>query len=70
MISDTKNNNFLSYDLLNINPQEVFKSKKDQELAVFELSMGISYLLKEKYPSAFQQLCSKFEEICRNLRRK
>lgn len=68
-IINPQNNHFLSYDLLDINPQEVYKSKKEQELAVFELSKGISCLVKEEYPSAFQQLCEKFEEICRKLRK-
>ena len=57
-IIDTKLNHFLSYDLLNISPQQVFKSKREQELAIFELSKGIAYLIKEKEPSAFQELCS------------
>ena len=64
-IIDTKLNHFLSYDLLNISPQQVFKSKREQELAVFELSKGITCLIKEKHPSAFQRLCEKFEETCR-----
>jgi hypothetical protein len=70
MISDTKINHFLTYDLLNINPQEVFKSKREQELAVFELCRGIACMIKENNPSAFQRLCKIFEEICRKLRKK
>jgi len=70
MISDTKNNHFKSYDLLDINPQEVYKSKREQELAIFELSRGIACLIKEDNPSAFQRLCEIFEEICRKLRKK
>ena len=61
-------NHFLDYDLLSINPHEVFKSKREQELAVFELSKGIVCLIKEKHPSAFHRLCEKFEEICKKLR--
>jgi len=40
-----ESNHFLSYDLLEINPQEIFKSKREQELAVFELSKGIACMI-------------------------
>ncbi len=63
-------NHFLTYDLLEINPHEVYRSKREQELAVFELGKGISCLIKEKYPSALERLCEKFEEICSKLREK
>ena len=69
MIDDTNLNPFLSYDLLNISPQQVFKPKMEQELAIFELSKGIAYLIKEKEPSAFQELCSSLEETCNKLRK-
>ena len=68
-IIDTKLNHFLSYDLLNISPQQVFKSKREQELAIFELSRGIAYLSKENEPSSFQELCSSLEETCNKLRK-
>jgi len=67
-IIDTKLNHFLSYDLLNISPQQVYKSKREQELAIFELSRGIAYLIKENDPSAFQELCSSLDETCNRLR--
>jgi hypothetical protein len=63
-----KSNYFLSYDLLNISPYQVFKSKGEQELAIFELSKGIAYLVKEKEPSAFQELCSPLDDTCNKLR--
>ena len=69
MIDDTNLNPFLSYDLLNISPQQVFKPKMEQELAIFELSKGIAYLIKEKEPSAFQEICSSLDETCDNLRK-
>jgi hypothetical protein len=68
-IIDTKLNHFLSYDLLNISPQQVFKSKREQELAIFELSRGIAYLIKENEPSVFQELCSSLDETCNRLRK-
>jgi len=69
MIDDTNLNPFLSYDLLNISPQQVFKPKMEQELAIFELSKGIAYLIKEKEPSAFQEICSSLDETCDKLRK-
>ncbi len=68
-IIDSKFNHFLSYDLLNISPQQVFKSKREQELAIFELSKGIIYLIKENEPSAFLKICSILEETCNKLRK-
>ena len=65
-----ESNHFLSYDLLEINPQEIFKSKRKQELAIFELSKGIACMIKENNPSTFQRLCEIFEETCRKLSKK
>ena len=47
-----ESNHFLEYDLLSINPHEVYKSKREQQLAVFELSKGIACMIKENNPSA------------------
>ena len=69
MIDGANLNPFLSYDLLNISPQQVFKPKIEQELAIFELSKGIAYLIKEKEPSAFQEICSSLDETCNKLRK-
>ena len=67
-IIDTQSNHFLSYELLNIGPQQIFKSKREQKLAIFELSRGIADLIKEKHPTAFQKLCSLLNETCNKLR--
>ena len=69
MIEGTNLNPFLPYDLLNISPHQVFKSKREQELAIFELSRGIAYLIRENESSAFQELCSSLEETCNKLRK-
>ena len=37
---------FLSYDEMNILPQQVHKTKNEHKLAVFELSKGIAKLLQ------------------------
>ncbi|MFE3845946.1 UPF0058 family protein [Thermoplasmatota archaeon] len=62
-------NHFIEYDMLNISPQHVYKSKCEQKLGIFELSMGISCLIKDDNPSAFQDLCETFEETCKKLRK-
>ena len=68
-IIDTKLNHFLSYDLLNICPQHVFKSKSEHELAIFEISRGIAYLIRGNESSAFQELCSLLDDTCNKLRK-
>jgi hypothetical protein len=68
-IIDTQSNHFLSYELLDIGPQQVFKSKREQKLAIFELSRGIAHLIKENEPSSFQELCSSLDETCNKLRK-
>ena len=68
-IINTKSNHFLSYESLNISPQQVFKSKKEQKLAIFELSRGIANLIKEKHPTAFQKLCKLLYETCNKLKK-
>jgi len=67
---NSETNHFLEYDLLEINPHEVYKSKQEQKLTIFEISKGISCLIKEKHPRAFQRLCENFEDICSKLRKK
>jgi len=69
-IINPENNHFIDYDLLSINPHQVYKSKQEQKLAIFEISKGISCLIKEKHPGAFQYLCESFEETCSKLRKK
>jgi hypothetical protein len=68
-IIDTKLNHFSSYDSLNISPHKVFKSKNEQELAIFELSRGISNLISEYDPSTFSEICSNLNETCNKLRK-
>ena len=69
-IINHENNHFIDYDLLNINPHQVYKSKQEQKLAIFEISKGISCLINEKHPGAFQYLPESFEETCTKLRQK
>jgi len=42
---------FQSYDKLNVTPYQVYKSKREQELAIFTLSRGIAnFLSYNNYP--------------------
>jgi len=41
---------FTEYDGLKVQPQQLFKPKKDQQEAVFELCKGISKLFDMKAP--------------------
>ena len=61
-------NHFLDYDLLEINPYEVYKSKREQQLAVFELSKGISDMLNHNDNPIFQKIYDDLENLCNNLR--
>jgi hypothetical protein len=46
----THDNVFSEYEKLNIQPQQLFKPKKDQQLAVFELCKGLSKLFDINAP--------------------
>lgn len=41
---------FIEYDELNVQPQQLFKPKKDQQQAVFKLCKGLTKLLNIKGP--------------------
>ena len=66
-----KNNSqaFLSYDEMNILPQQVHKTKDEHKLAVFELSKGIANLLQEDDCSAFQKIYDRLEGMCNRFRK-
>ena len=60
---------FRSYDELDITPHQIFKSKNDHNLAVFELSKCIANLLKENDCPFSKQIFDDFENICGRFRR-
>jgi hypothetical protein len=67
-----ENNNsqaFLSYDKLDIIPHQIHKSKKEHNLAIFELSRGIANLLKENDYSISQQIHDSLEGRCVRFRK-
>ena len=59
---------FLSYDEMNIFPQQVNKTKDEHKLAVFELSKEIADLLQENNSSAFQNIYDSLEGMCDRFR--
>lgn len=61
---------FSSYDNLEVQPQQIFKSKQKQELAVFELCRGIEQMLLKVDPLCSRELLLKLEEICIEKRNK
>ncbi len=60
---------FLSYDEMNIFPQQVNKTKDEHKLAVFELCKGIAELLQEDDCSAFQKSYDRLEGMCSRFRK-
>ena len=61
---------FDDYDLLNIGPQHVFKSKGDQKLAVFELSKGLAKMSKSNKDSSFERIVHGFDQIINRIRKR
>ena len=60
---------FQSYDKLNVTPYQVYKSKREHKLAVFELSKGITGLLQESNCSVFQRIYDDLEKMCNRFRK-
>mgnify|MGYP006287173435 CR=1 FL=1 len=59
---------FFYYDELDVQPQQVFKSKKDQLHAMFELCRGIEQLLTEEETELSQRMIRNLDLICKRLR--
>jgi hypothetical protein len=60
---------FRSYDELGVTPHQIFKSKNEHSLAVFELSKGIANLLQENDCPFSKQIFDNFKNICDRFRR-
>ena len=60
---------FLSYDEMNILPQQVHRTKDEHNLAVFELSKGIANLLQENDYSISHQINDSLERMCNRFRK-
>ena len=69
MMENNNSQAFLSYDKLDITPHQVHKSKKEHNLAIFELSKGIANLLQENDYSISQQIHDSLERMCNRFRK-
>ena len=69
MMENDNSQAFLFYDEMNILPQQVHKSKKEHNLAIFELSKGIANLLQENDYSISQQIHDNLERMCNRFRK-
>ena len=58
-----------SYDKLDIIPHQIHKSKKEHNMAIFELSKGIANLLQENDYSISQQIHDSLERMCNRFRK-
>ena len=69
MVDNNSGLEFQSYDKLNVTPYQVYKSKREHNLAVFELSKGITTLLQENNCSVFQGIYDDLEKMCNRFRK-
>jgi hypothetical protein len=54
---------FLSYDKLNILPNQVYKSKREHRVAIFTLSEGIATLLANNNFSGFEKTSKRLNQM-------
>ncbi|MDG6218806.1 MAG: UPF0058 family protein [Candidatus Thermoplasmatota archaeon] len=59
---------FSSYDDLDVKPQQIFKQKQKQMLAIFELCRGMEQLFDENGSPFSQAMSMRLEGICHRLR--
>ena len=69
MMENNNSQAFLSYDKLDIIPHQIHKSKKEHNLAIFELSKGIADLLQENDSSVFKGIYGGLERMCNRFRK-
>ena len=55
MLGNNGGGEFLSYDKLNISPNQVYKSKREHRVAIFTLSEGIATLFSNNNYSGFEK---------------
>ena len=69
IMENNKTQAFLFYDKLNISPHQIHKSKKEHNLAIFELSKGIANLLQENDYYISQQIHDILDKMCNRFRK-
>ena len=63
MVDNNDRLEFQSYDKLNVTPYQIYKSKREHELAVFILSKGIVNLLSHNDCPGLEKLSKRFGQI-------
>jgi hypothetical protein len=58
---------FKSYDKLNISPYQVYKSKREHEVAVFILSKGIATLLSNNNCPGFEKTSKRLGQMIEHI---
>ena len=70
-LNDMVDNNggleFQSYDKLNVTPYQVYKSKREHELAVFTLSKGIAILLSHNNYPGLEKVSNRLGQMSERL---
>jgi hypothetical protein len=63
MVAIYNKQEFKIYDKLNITPYQIYKSKREHELAVFILSNGIANLLTNNNFQGYENISNKLTQI-------
>jgi hypothetical protein len=63
MVGNNIGREFMSYDILNITPFQVYKSKREHKLAVFTLSKGIADLLSDNKYLGLGKVSNRLEQM-------
>ncbi|MCJ7570680.1 MAG: UPF0058 family protein [Candidatus Thermoplasmatota archaeon] len=63
LVDNNDGQEFQSYDKLNVTPYQIYKSKREQKLAVFTLSMGIANLLSHNNFSDLDKISNRLGQM-------
>ena len=63
MIDNNRGEEFQSYDKLNVTPYQVYKSKREQKLAIFTLSKGIATLLSNNNCPGLEKISKRLGQM-------
>lgn len=63
MVENDGSKTFFAYDKLDINPCQVYKSKREHKLAVFKLSKGIADLLRDNDCPGLEKISNRLDQM-------
>jgi hypothetical protein len=63
IVSNNGNNDFQSYNTLDVSPHQVYKSKREHKLAVFTLSKGIASLLSNNNCPGLEKVSNRLDQM-------